>query len=116
LSNLNGVASLHDSDGSGTSVSDQLTGWTHQIVDALRDRTIKPLMIAVRGLIVGMFAIIIAIVVSVAGLIALTRIFDTSVFHGRVWATDLLFGVILMAFGLMLLRQTKQKEISSGGR
>jgi len=36
-----------------------------------------------------------------AGVVGLVRLFDTSVFPGRAWATDLLFGGIFLAAGML---------------
>lgn len=99
------MAHPEDTQGQGESLSDQLTGWLHQLVDTLRDKTVRPLLFAVRGLIVGIFVATVLIVIGVVGLIGLVRLFDTSVFSGRVWATDLLFGVILLVGGLTVLRR-----------
>lgn len=92
------------------SLSDQLTGWAHQFIDTVATRTIRPLFVGVRAITVGLFIATIALVILIAGGIGLTRLFDVSVFHGRVWATDLLFGVILLLVGLFLLRRVSPKR------
>lgn len=92
------------------SLSDQLTSWAHQLIDSLATRTLRPLFIGVRALTVGLFVAVIGLVILIAGGIGLTRLFDVSVFHGRVWATDLLFGVILLLVGVLLLRRASSKE------
>lgn len=99
------MAYPEDTEGQGDGLGDQLAGWLHQLVDTLRDKTIRPVLFAVRGLIVGIFVATVLVVVGVVVLIGLVRLFDTSVFSGRVWATDLLFGVILLLTGLALLRK-----------
>lgn len=91
------------------SLSDQLTEWAHQFIDTVATRTIRPLFVSVRAITVGLFIATIALVILVAGGIGLARLFDVSVFHGRVWATDLLFGVILLLVGLLLLRRAGAK-------
>lgn len=90
-------------------MTDQLTSWLHQLVDTLRDRTVRPILYAVRALIVAIFVVAVLIVIGVVGLIGLMRLFDTSVFSGRVWATDLLFGVILLIAGFAVLRKITPK-------
>ncbi len=92
------------------SLSDQLTSWAHQFIDTLAARTIRPLFIGVRAVTVGLFIATVALVILIAGGIGLTRLFDVSVFHGRVWATDLLFGTVLVLVGLLLLRRVNAKE------
>ena len=94
------------------SLSDQLTSWAHQFIDSLAAKTIRPLFVGVRAITVGLFIATIALVILVAGGIGLTRLFDVSVFHGRVWATDLLFGTILLLVGLLLLRRVNEKGSS----
>ncbi len=92
------------------SLSDQLTSWAHQFIDTLAARTIRPLFIGVRAVTVGLFIATVALVILIAGGIGLTRLFDVSVFHGRVWATDLLFGTVLVLVGLLFLRRVNAKE------
>ncbi|HUY06151.1 MAG TPA: hypothetical protein VMU99_02675 [Acidimicrobiales bacterium] len=91
------------------SLSNQLTGWTHQFIDTFSSRTVRPLMIGVRGITVGLFITTVALAALVAGSIGLARLFNVSVFHGRVWATDLLFGVIFLIIGLFLVRRANPK-------
>ncbi len=91
------------------SLSDQLTSWAHQFIDSLAAKTIRPLFVGVRALTVGFFVATISLVILIAGGIGLTRLFDVSVFHGRVWATDLLFGAIFLLVGLLLLRRVNAK-------
>lgn len=91
------------------SLSDQVTGWVHQFIDTLATRTIRPLFVGVRAITVGVFIATLTLAILIAGGIGLTRLFDVSVFHGRVWATDLLFGAILLLVGLLLLRKVSPK-------
>ena len=87
--------------------------WAHQFIDTFASRTIRPLFVAVRAITVGIFAAAITLVVLIAGGIGLARLFDVSVFHGRVWATDLLFGAILLIIGVLLLRRVNRKRGSN---
>jgi hypothetical protein len=101
------VAHPEDTQGQGSNLTDQLTGWIHESIDTLHNRTVRPLLIAVRGVIVGTLVLIVAVVIVIALLVGLFRLFDVTVFSGRVWATDLLFGVVLLMTGCVLLRKAR---------
>ncbi len=93
-------------------MTDQITNWIHESIDTLHSRTVRPLLIAVRGLIVSAFVVIVAATVFVAAMIGLFRLFDVTVFPGRVWITDYIFGGFFLTVGLMLLRRSRPKRRS----
>jgi hypothetical protein len=56
-------------------------------------------------------ATIVGVAVVVAIVVSLTKLFDDDVFSGRVWATDFLFGGVIMAAGVFLFRKgVRRKE------
>lgn len=88
----------------------QLTVWLHGLVDALHDRTIKPLLIAVRAVVVGTFVAVVAVAIAAALVVTLVHVFDEKVFAGRVWATDFLFGAVFLLVGIVLVSRMKPKS------
>lgn len=97
-------------------MSDQLTAFAHQLVDIIRDKTVRPLLIGVRGITIGLLVLSITLLVATATIIGLARLFDVSVFHGRVWATDLLFGAIFLIIGLLLMRRITPRKHTDARR
>jgi len=69
------------------------------VVDAVHDRVVRPLTIVARGLVFGIIIGVMALVLSVLAAIAVVRLLDVYAFGGRVWASDALFGAILVAAG-----------------
>ena len=82
------------------------TAQLDRLVELIRDHSVRPLLGAARYLIVGVVGSAVGLFVLVASLVGLIRLFDADVFRGRVWATDFLFGGILLAVGGFLLRSS----------
>jgi hypothetical protein len=80
--------------------------WTGRVVDtiedvvaAVHDRIVRPLMIVARGLVFGIIVGTMALVVAVVLAIGLVRLLDVYAFGGRVWASDTLIGGLLVVAG-----------------
>jgi threonine/homoserine/homoserine lactone efflux protein len=110
------VTRTEDTEGQGPDWASHATRWLETLVELIRDRSVKPILTAVRAIIVGLTAGIVGIVVVVCVIIALMRVLDVAVFSGRVWATDLLFGGILLGGGVFLLRQARPRGDNNVGR
>lgn len=106
------MAHIEDTEGQVDSWSQQITNWLHQLVDTVRDRSVRPLLIAIRALIVGVLVAIVSIVVVAMVTIGLFRLFDHTVFPGRVWATDLLFGGIFVLIGVFFFSRIRTSRSS----
>jgi nitrate reductase gamma subunit len=80
------------------------------IVTTVRDRTTRPLLIAGRGLVYGLFAAILAIAVIVLFSIALIR--GLTVATGKAWIAEFIVGGLFIIIGIVLLvlRRTPQTE------
>ncbi len=110
------MAHPEDTEGQGESLTDQLNSWIRGWIDNVHDHTIRPLLIAIRGLIMGTLAVIIGLAVVAMICIGLIRLFDVEVFSGRVWATDLLFGALFLLIGAILLRRIRPRKDLHAGR
>ena len=75
------------------------------LVDQFHDRVMRPLIIAGRTVAFGFILLITAIVVAVALLVVLTRLFNVYVFEQRVWATYLVLGALFVTGGLVVWRR-----------
>jgi hypothetical protein len=71
------------------------------VVDAVHDRVVRPLSLVARGLVFGIIVGVMALVLSVLAVIAVIRLLDVYAFGGRVWASDALFGVVLVGGGVL---------------
>jgi hypothetical protein len=82
----------------------QLTEKVGQVVELIRDRTVRPVEKFVRAAIFGVLAFFVVIFVLVALMIGLIRLFNNEVFDQRVWASYLLVGGIFVAAGAFISR------------
>jgi hypothetical protein len=58
--------------------------------------------------IVGLLAAVVGLAVLTLVVVGLIHLFDTTVFRGHAFATDFLFGGILLCVGVFLLRKSTQ--------
>jgi len=72
------------------------------VVSAVHDRVIRPLLLIARAIVFGIIVATMALVVSVLFSVAVVRLLDVYAFRGRVWAADATVGGILTAAGLVL--------------
>jgi hypothetical protein len=78
----------------------RVAGAVDLLIGDVRERALHPVFVAVRAVVLAAVVATLVLVVVVAGLAGLIRLFDTSVFPGRAWATDLLFGGIFLGAGM----------------
>jgi CHASE2 domain-containing sensor protein len=82
----------------------QLTDKVGQVVELIRDRTVKPVQKFVSAAIFGLLAISVVIFVIVAFVIGVVRLLNNEVFDQRVWASYLLIGGIFVVAGTLISR------------
>lgn len=83
----------------------KLTKSIEALVELIRDRSVRPVLLAARFAVFGIVAVAGVLVFAIATAIGLVRLFDTLVFSGHVWATDTLVGGIFAVAGVLLMRQ-----------
>jgi hypothetical protein len=83
-----------------------LTKRLDTLVGLIRDRSVKPAIKIARWIIVGLLATVVGLAVLVMIVVGLIHLFDTSVFRGHAFATDFLFGGILLVAGTFLLHMS----------
>ena len=83
------------------------TSMVEGIVSLVRDHSLRPLLTIVRFAVLGLLALSLVLLVAVLGIIGLVRLLTEDAFGGRVWASDLLVGalVVLAGVGLWSLSQ-----------
>ena len=69
------------------------------VVGVFRDRTTRPISIAVKGLFYVIVIITLLTAVIVVGSIAIIRVLDAYAFPGKVWASDALLGAVMTLIG-----------------
>jgi len=82
----------------------QLTEKLGQVVELIRDHTVRPVQTFVGAAIFGTLAIFVVVFVVVALAIGLVRLLDNEVFDQRVWASYLLIGGIFVLTGTFISR------------
>lgn len=83
----------------------KLTRSIETLVELVRDRSVRPVLLAARFAVFGIVAVAAVLVFAIAAAIGLVRLFDDLVFSGHVWATDTLVGGIFAGAGVLLMRQ-----------
>jgi len=82
----------------------QLTEKVGQVVELIRDRTVRPVQAFVRAAIFAVLAFCVVIFVLVALVVGLIRLLNNEVFDQRVWASYLLVGGIFVVAGAFVSR------------
>lgn len=82
----------------------QLTEKVGQLVELVRDHTVRPVQKVVRAAIFGALAFSVVIFVLVAFVIGFIRLLNNEVFAQRVWASYLLIGGIFVVAGTLISR------------
>ena len=87
----------------------QVTEKIGQVVELIRDRTVRPVQSFVRAAIFGVLAFFVVVFVLVALVIGLVRLLDNEVFDQRVWASYLLLGGIFVVIGAFISRMRQSR-------
>lgn len=80
----------------------QLTEKVGQLVELIRDRTVRPVEKAVRAAIFALLAFSVVVFVIICLVIGLIRLLNNEVFDQRVWASYLLVGGIFVVAGTLI--------------
>jgi hypothetical protein len=74
------------------------------VVGLIRDRSVRPATKFTRYAILGLVGAVVGLAVVVMTVVGIIHLFDTTVFRGHAFATDFVFGGILLVAGTFLLR------------
>jgi hypothetical protein len=80
----------------------QATETVENVVVAVRDKSVKPLTTVARGLVYGLVAGAVVIVVICLSSVGVLRLLDIYLFPGRIWASYTMLGGIFTLAGLLL--------------
>ena len=89
----------------------QATETVENVVVAVRDKSVKPLTTVARGLVYGLVAGAVVIVVICLSSVGVLRLLDIYLFPGRIWASYTMLGGIFTLMGLLLwtFRRSRSK-------
>lgn len=80
------------------------TRTVESLVELVRDRSTRPVLFAVKAIVVGLLVSVVGTFLLVALSVGVVRLLTTDAFGGRVWASDLVVGGIFVASGVFLLK------------
>jgi hypothetical protein len=83
---------------------DKAFGQLDHALDIVHDRVLRPIFIAGRAVAFGFIVALMAIVLTVALVIALVRLFDVYVFASHQWLTYACLGAVFVVAGLVIWR------------
>ena len=89
----------------------QATETVENVVVAVRDKSVKPLTTLARGLVYGLVAGAVVVVVICLSSVGVLRLLDIYLFPGRIWASYTMLGGIFTLMGLLLwtFRRSRSK-------
>jgi len=88
----------------------QLTDKVGELVELVRDHTVRPVEKLVRTAIFGALAFSVVIFVLIALVIGVIRLLNNEVFDQRVWASYLLMGGIFVVMGTLISRMRHSRS------
>ncbi|HEY6533157.1 MAG TPA: phage holin family protein [Acidimicrobiales bacterium] len=91
----------------------QATDAIVNLVDSVRDRTTGPIGTVARGLVFGVFAGVLGIVVGVMAIIATVRLLD-EILPSGVWLPYLILGLVFVLAGALVFRKRNQPAAPAG--
>ncbi len=80
------------------------------LVTGVRDKTVKPLTLAAKGVVYGILVAVLSLVALVLVTAALVRVLDVYAFPGRIWATYTVIGGIFTLVGAFLWLKRRPKR------
>jgi len=85
-----------------------------QLIELLRDKSVRPLTLAARAIMFGIIVFVASIVTVTLLSITFVRILTVYAFDGRVWLSDLVVGLLWVAAGLLLWWQRTERGAKVG--
>jgi hypothetical protein len=85
-----------------------------QLVELLRDKSVRPLTLAARAIMFGVIVFAASIVTVTLLSITFVRILTVYAFDGRVWLSDLVVGLLWVAAGVVLWWQRTPRGAKAG--
>lgn len=84
----------------------QVTDTIVDLVGTVRDKTTGPITTVARGAVLGLFAVVMALMVAVIAIITLVRLLDEAL-PSSVWLPYLILGVVFVIAGALVYRRRR---------
>ena len=84
-------------------------------VDHIHTKVVRPIILVARGIVFGLLMVSVAILAIVVGAVGALRLFNVYLFHGHVWASYAIIGVVLFGAGLYVFNK-HHTEVQGGLR
>lgn len=88
----------------------RLADLVEDVVGAVHDRVVRPVLLAARAVVFGILVATMALVLAVLFSVAVVRLLDDYAFGHRVWASDLVVGGLVTAVGLVAWSRRKARR------
>ena len=85
-----------------------------QLVELLRDKSVRPLSLATRAIVFGLIVFAASVVTVTLLTITLVRLLTVYAFGGRVWLSDLVVGALFVIVGFLLWWQRTERGERAG--
>ena len=92
----------------------RLADTVEDVVAAVHDRVVRPLLIAARAVVFGILVGAMVVVLAALFSVALVRLLDDYAFGRRVWASDLVVGGALTLAGLLAWSRRRAGDAEEG--
>lgn len=86
----------------------RVTAAVESVVELIRDKSLRPALVAVKLILIGLVAAAVGVVILVLGTVGIVRLLTHDAFGGRVWEADLVVGGILAVGGGGLFQLSKR--------
>ena len=84
------------------------------VVELLRDKTVRPLTLATRGIVFGIIVFTASVVTVTLLAITLVRVLTVYIPGNRVWVSDLIVGALFVAAGIAAWSQRIDRSVTPG--
>lgn len=81
----------------------KVTDTVESIVAIARDHSLRPILTALRAVLVGLIALGLGTLMFILVVIGVIRVLTADLFNGRVWASDLVVGGICVLLAVVLM-------------
>ena len=88
-------------------VIDKALGAFDHVLDIFHDRVLRPIFIAGRAIAFGFIVLMMTLVLVIAGVVGLIRLFNVYLFAGHEWASYAISGLLLLGVGLRIWRRRR---------
>ena len=86
-----------------------------RVVDTIRDRAVRPVLVGARAVVFGLVLLVVAVVLVVVGSVGFIRFLDVYLWPGKVWASYFLLGFLFVAIGAFFWTKRSGRPAADDG-